>query len=61
MKKYILLLLLPLLLAATTFAQVPQKMNYQAVVRDNSGQPLSNGTNVTVRFMIHNGTMSRSG
>jgi len=34
-------------------AQAPQKMNYQAIVRDALGNPLPGGTNVTVRFQIH--------
>lgn len=37
-------------------AQAPQKMNYQAVVRNASGQPVANGTQVALRFTIHNGT-----
>lgn len=50
--------LLTLLAIVFTFltgamAQAPQKMNYQAVVRDASGAPLSGGRNVTVRFQIH--------
>ena len=34
-------------------AQSPQSMNYQAVVRNTAGQPLSNGTAVSVKFTIH--------
>ena len=34
-------------------AQAPHMMNYQAVVRDNSGQPLAGGTPVKLRFTIH--------
>lgn len=34
------------------FSQAPQKMNYQAVVRNAAGQPLASGTNVSMRFMI---------
>lgn len=34
-------------------AQSPQKLNYQAVVRTNSGQPVSTGTSVKLRFSIH--------
>ncbi len=38
-----LLLTLTLLLGAiTTWAQAPNLMNYQAVVRDNSGAPVIN-------------------
>lgn len=45
------------LFVTVLWAQVPQKINYQAVVRDASGQPLPNGTNVTVRFQIHDGSI----
>jgi len=38
---------------ATLYAQSPQQMNYQAIVRDHSGNPLPFGTDVTVRFTIH--------
>jgi hypothetical protein len=37
-------------------AQAPQQLNYQAIVRDASGLALQSGTNVTVRFRIHDGT-----
>src|ERR1700722_17736777 len=37
-------------------AQAPQQMNYQAIVRDASGQPLPGGQNVGVRFQIHDAT-----
>ncbi|MBL0308169.1 MAG: collagen-like protein [Bacteroidetes bacterium] len=33
-------------------------MNYQAVVRDNTGKPLPDGRNVSVRFIIHNLTLN---
>ena len=33
-------------------AQVPQQINYQAVVRNNTGQPIANAL-VSVRFTIH--------
>ena len=53
--------LLSLLAIAITFcnvtmAQSPQKMNYQAIVRDALGNPLPGGTNVSVRFQIHDGS-----
>ncbi len=53
--------LLPLLAILAVFgytamAQAPQKMNYQAIVRDALGNPLPGGTNVTVRFQIHDQT-----
>lgn len=35
-------------------AQSPQKMNYQAVVRDNTGTPLPANRSVSARFIIHN-------
>lgn len=37
-------------------AQAPQKLNYQAVVRNAAGQPVNNGTPVKLRFNIHDGT-----
>ena len=40
-------------MTAIIHAQAPQLLNYQAVVRDASGQPLSGGLNVAVRFQIH--------
>ena len=43
---------------SSLMAQVPQQMNYQAVVRDAGGLPLSGGTSITVRFQIHDGTAS---
>ena len=46
-----------LLFAAFVSAQAPQGVNYQAVVRNASGQPLPNGTNVSVRFQIHDGSL----
>jgi hypothetical protein len=56
MKKAILFLSLLAFLAAGIFAQVPQKFNYQASLRDNSGQLLSSKT-VTLRISIIHGTM----
>ena len=50
MKKISLILTL-LLAVATVFAQVPQKINYQAVARSN-GLPLI-GQSIAVRFIIH--------
>ena len=46
-----ILLLLPVLLEA----QAPQAINYQAVARDAGGDALA-GTNVSVRFVLRNGT-----
>lgn len=34
-------------------AQVPQEMNYQAVIRDGNGNPLPGGDNVSIQFIIH--------
>ncbi len=56
MKKHYLLLVVTLLTCFSTFAQAPNKVNYQAIVRDASGQPLTGGTSVTVRFLIHDGS-----
>ena len=50
---------LPLLLLAiicgtlTMFAQAPQQMNYQAVVRNAGGQIVANGTSIKLKFTIH--------
>src|SRR4051812_6509262 len=56
MIKKLLTVLMPLFCAYGLFAQAPQKINYQAIVRDGAGQPLQGGTNVTVRFKIHDGS-----
>jgi len=37
-------------------AQAPQKLNYQAVVRDASGKSVATGTVVSVQFIIHDGS-----
>ena len=44
-----------LLLCTVVFAQAPQLLNYQAVVRNASGQPVTTG-NVKLRFTIHDGS-----
>ena len=44
------------MLVAVAVAQAPGKMNYQAVVRNNSGQTVASGTAVKLRFTIHDGT-----
>ena len=44
-----------LLLSVTVFSQVPGNLNYQAVIRDGSGNLLTN-TNVTLRFTITDGS-----
>ena len=49
-------ILLWLMFSLNTFAQAPQLMNYQAVVRNAAGQPLSGGQTVAIRFQIHDVT-----
>ncbi len=56
MKNYLLVILLQLTAISFLSAQAPEKINYQAIVRDGSGQTLPGGTSVTVRFKIHDGT-----
>jgi hypothetical protein len=51
MKTNLFFALMLLCLMFTAHAQ--QKMNYQAIVRDASGQPLAGNTLVSVRFHIH--------
>jgi len=53
MKKHSLLIIALILSAAHLFAQSPQLMNYQAVVRGASGNPVANATLVSLRFTIH--------
>lgn len=48
-------LLLSLLPTAYSFAQVPQSMNYQAVVRDNTGNEIVS-QNVGARFTVRDGS-----
>lgn len=43
MKKLFYLVTLIALATTTAFAQVPQGFNYQAVIKDNNGEPLSEG------------------
>jgi hypothetical protein len=50
-----LLVLVAVLMSVVAMAQAPQKMTYQAVVRDNNGQLVSNG-NVGVRITIVRGS-----
>lgn len=56
MKKNLLLSALLFLYAAITYAQAPQLLNYQAVVRNISGQPVTSGS-VKLRFTIHDATI----
>ena len=51
-----LLTLLMVWTVATTFAQVPQLINYQAVVRNSAGATVPNNTPVVLRFTIHDAT-----
>ena len=55
MNKRILPLLIALLCLSISnlMAQAPQLINYQAVVRNNAGQPVASGTPVSLRFTIH--------
>ena len=54
MKKLFLILLMATVLT-TVFGQAPQKFNYQAIVRDNSGSTIASQT-VSVRISIHDGS-----
>lgn len=49
----IYLLITATLLFLSPQAQSPQKLNYQAIVRDGSGAPVSIGTSIQLRFTIH--------
>lgn len=48
------LLLISLFFVFTIQAQIPQGINYQAIIRDAGGVPLPKSTNVTVEFIIKN-------
>ena len=52
MKKLTLAFVAGVLAIATTYAQVPQSFNYQAIARDNSGNVL-NTQNISIRISIH--------
>ena len=52
MTKHLLLSVWLLLFFSLAFAQVPQKINYQAVARDASGNALLN-VGLQVRFSVH--------
>lgn len=43
-------------MAEYNYAQAPQQMNYQAIVRNSAGQPVEANTNVSVKFIILDGT-----
>ncbi len=55
MKKILLSLFTVALSVATVFAQAPEKMNYQGVARDNSGNVLPNQA-VGLQVKLHSGT-----
>ena len=55
-KKLLLLQAIFLLFDLVLVAQVPQLINYQAVVRNSAGTPLPNGTVVSTDFQIHDST-----
>lgn len=48
----IVCILLINVVTATVFSQPPRKINYQAIVRNNSGNPVAAGTTVSLRFTI---------
>ena len=52
--KNLLLLIILLAVHGTVISQVPQAMNYQAIARDGSGNPLQN-RNISVLFTIEDG------
>ena len=55
--KSIIITLTNLLIITSVFAQAPESFTYQAIVRDNSGQPLPNSS-VTFQFNILQGSAS---
>jgi hypothetical protein len=60
MKKLVLSLTATVLVALTVWAQAPQQMNYQAVVRGTNGNPVANSTPVKLRFTIRDGSAGGS-
>ncbi len=54
--RYLLFANLLLSLAGITYAQAPQGINYQAIVRNTQGQPLAAGSVISARFQIHDGS-----
>src|ERR1700723_747286 len=61
MKKTLTLIAISVLFYFTRIsAQAPQQINYQAVVRDASGNALPAGTHVSVEFQIHDQTAAGS-
>ncbi|MFB0925438.1 MAG: hypothetical protein QMB65_09180 [Vicingaceae bacterium] len=55
MKKLLFTIIANILLGTALFAQVPQKVNYQAVARNAAGEPLVN-TTVSLTFEILQGS-----
>jgi hypothetical protein len=55
MKKLLFTIIANILLSTALFAQVPQKVNYQAVARNAAGEPLVN-TTVSLTFEILQGS-----
>ena len=53
--KFSLSLVALLLMYCAGFAQAPQLLNYQAIVRNAQGNPITTGV-VNVRFIIHDGS-----
>lgn len=53
LSKVLIALLLFHTFCISSFSQAPQKMNYQAVVRNSGGQIVANGTPVALRFKLH--------
>jgi hypothetical protein len=58
MKNKLLFAIALFIISARLFSQAPALMNYQAVVRDAQGTPLTNATPVSVKFIIHDQTAS---
>jgi len=54
------LALLSFIATNSVWAQAPAQMNYQAVVRNNSGTPVTNATPVSLRFNIRDLTSTGS-
>ncbi len=53
--KHFLFISTLVLFSITVWAQAPTKLNYQAVIRDNSGVPLVS-TPVSITFTVHKNT-----
>lgn len=57
MRKFTCLFIMVCVMAVAAWAQVPQKINYQAVVRNAAGVPVTN-QNVSLRFSVLDGSSS---